>query len=186
MPRKLSVWSVLFGALFLLTALNGCHKSDASLAEAAAREFMTGDKETSFSLLTKTAQAKMGASFSKDTVTSLPNATYGPTTITDDTAEVGLVAKEKGKEKDVDKRGKVLLRREDGTWRVYGLRAEMAPGVDMTFDFEHPEAMMGEMMKAMSKGMADGLKDVGKNTGEGLRGFGQGFTQGITGAPGKK
>ena len=178
MPRKLLVWGLLFGALCLLTGLTGCRQSDASRAEDTARAFMSGGRDASFALLTKMAQEKMSVNFSKDTVKSMPDAKFGPTTIANDTAEVGLSATENG----ADKRGKVLLRRENGDWRVYGIRAEMAPGTEITFDFEHPESMMGEMMKAMSQGMADGMKAMGKGLGEGMRGF----AQGVSGAPDKK
>ncbi len=182
MSRKHTVRGLLFVALFLLMNLAGCRQSDSNRAEDAARRFMTGSRDESFALLTKTAQEKMGVKFSKDSVKALPNAAFGPTTISADTAEVGLVAKENG----VEKRGKVLLRRESGEWRIYGLRAEMLPGTEITFDFEQPEAMMGEMMKAMSKGMADSMKDIGKNMGAGMRGFNQGVQEGLSGTPQKK
>lgn len=43
----------------------------------------------------------------------------------------------------------VLLRKENGPWRVYGIRTTPMPGMSMTIDFEHPEAMVDEMNKMM-------------------------------------
>jgi hypothetical protein len=43
----------------------------------------------------------------------------------------------------------VLLRDEPDGWRVYGIRVNPMPGMNMTVNFEKPQAMMEEMAEMM-------------------------------------
>lgn len=45
----------------------------------------------------------------------------------------------------------ILLRQEAGNWRVYGTRVEPMPGMEMTLNFEDPQATADELKGVMEK-----------------------------------
>ncbi|WP_394794275.1 hypothetical protein [Armatimonas sp.] len=76
----------------------------------------------------------------------------------------------------------VLMRREGKEWRVWGLRLKGEKKPELTFDFEHPERMVGELFGATLGELTKGLKDAektGRAFGEALGGFVKGFSEGV-------
>jgi hypothetical protein len=73
--------------------------------------------------------------------------TIGAANVSGSAAEVSIQVTQLGTTVTND----VLLRDESGGWRVYGIRVSPMPGMNMTIDFENPQAMMEEMAEMMEK-----------------------------------
>ncbi len=91
---------------------------------------------------------------------ALESYTVGAAAVSGGNAEVPVAVNQMG----MTVTNNVLLRQESGAWRVYGVRVNPMPGMNMTMNFENPEAMMEEaqtmmenmtpaMMEEMMKGM---------------------------------
>jgi hypothetical protein len=185
--QKIAVWATLgMVALFLITG-TGCGTSDATRAKTAARDFVVAmdndDQQGAEALLTEAARQKMAEDPNRKNPLlegksdSQGEATYttGEPVITEDTASVP-VAKVSGEDKE---EATVCLRRENGAWKVYALKVPLRPGgTEVTLDFEHPEAMIGEAFKVMGDNLENMMKEAGKGMGEGMAAFMKGMGEG--------
>lgn len=160
-----------FAALFLVCAsMVGCGRHDpSSVTKSFIEASNRGDKETAESLLTRLARENVrsgkgeGVSIiRKDPVTKKDRKwddyTVGAATVGGDNATVPISTKTNEKAETI----KVKLRREDGSWRVYGFALPIDPnGQEITLDLEHPEHFAGELLKILPTAFGEGLKKLG-------------------------
>lgn len=71
-------------------------------------------------------------------------------------AKVAVSIVDNGEAQDM----KMLLRREDGRWGIYGAEISMGDGMNMTIDFEEFGAMMEEMASGLAEAMSAGFEDA--------------------------
>ena len=84
-------------------------------------------------------------------------ATYGQPKIDGDTALAPLNVTEGGNEETVT----LLFRKEEGEWRVHGLRmpSPFEPGGEFTLDFEAPQEALSGALEGMVEGLAEGMQE---------------------------
>lgn len=145
-------------ALVLLFA-PGCSRSAdatgaAAKADDVARQFIEAcnsrDRERFFALLTTPAREALEGDSGFDLAqASFDDFEIGETKVDGETAVVAVHVKGDAPE-DLD----VLMRREKKVWRVYGMRMEVAPGAEMTVEFEE----LGSMMEGIVEGLAESFE----------------------------
>jgi hypothetical protein len=182
MSRFTAVYGVLAAVFVLGIAPAGCGHSDRKAAEATARAFLEaadrGDNQALRATLTKQAQEAMGDDIGKRSSTERDHSEYviGQAAIADDTARVPVTVQEK----DSEKRVAFKMRREDGQWRIYALSLPLeADGGELTLDFEHPEAIAGQVFALIGKGMGEMFRGMGEGVSAMAKGFAEGFAQGV-------
>jgi hypothetical protein len=166
---------------------SGCSQ-DSARAREAARAFLTamnqGDSEAAKAVATQAARPNLTALL-KDNNSEGSSFTLGEPKVEGEknSAEVPCMLTKPGTKPTV---GKVLLRREEKEWRVWGLRVPTESGQEVTLDLEHPERALGELFGAALGELAQGLKGLGKDAektgrafGEALGGFMKGFSEGV-------
>lgn len=161
------------GLLLLTLLLTGCRNGNSP--ESVATKFLTATTQKDWNaakvLMTKAAQEAMSKSDSNSISPGGVSFTVGATSMQNEQTLVDFVLTEHDKpEKKTS--GKVNLRLENGEWRVFALKLQIEGGVDFTFDFEHPEASVGELFGRM---VGEGAKALGKGLGEAMRGFSEGL-----------
>ena len=146
--------------LLTLSTLFACGSSgdDPTVtAEGFLRAIQDRDQATFTSLMTEEARAVMaggdGFELGGDEVVSFE---IGESRVDGEEAEVTALVTEKEKQHEPD----LLLRKEAGEWRVYGMRMEEG-GIRLTIDFEK----MGETLGAMSEAIGDQLKEAFSDVG---------------------
>lgn len=79
----------------------------------------------------------------------------------------------------------VRMRREDGAWRVYAMTLPLEAGLSpVTLDFEHPEAIVSELMRATGEATGRAMGAFARGMEQGMKAFQQGFEQGMRGGAG--
>ena len=118
--------------------------SPESVTDSFLQAFKTGDMEQCQPYMTAKAWQSIGA-MPTGAMPPMEGYTVGAATTTGETSQVTVQVTQMGTTVPQD----VLLRKENGPWRVYGIRMTPMPGMSMTIDFENPEAIMDEMNKLM-------------------------------------
>ncbi len=169
--RKWILW-ILFSMACLATM--GCHRT--ASPESVAREFLEamrkGDRTAAEPLLTKKAQEQMRSHWDQKVIKGDPWAlASGETQITGEKAEARFKVQDNKESHDL----KVTLRLEEGAWRVYGLAFPLAPGIQITLDFENPEEVLRSIGEAIGRGIGEGMREMGKGLGDAAKGFADGL-----------
>jgi hypothetical protein len=76
--------------------------------------------------------------------------TIGETEITGDLAEVGVTSEQDGARQNL----KLVMRHEDGAWRVYGVKVVLGEDNEMTINFEKVDSMVESMAEGIGESMA--------------------------------
>ncbi len=75
------------------------------------------------------------------------------------------------------------MRREEGQWKVWAMRVPLAPGgPNITMDFEHPEAILGEAFKGIGEGIGAAMKGLGEGMVAMFQGMAKGMAEGAKAA----
>jgi hypothetical protein len=158
-------------------ACGGC-RSDQQNASSTATRFITAlehkDANEIKSLLTQEGQAKWTGDLTKDSEKSdkKDDVITIKQIIVKDQIATALASVQSGNDKpnDID----IDMKRENGEWKV---NAMSFPGNGMTikYDFEHPEAFLGDVMRGVGQALGEGFKQVGK----GLQSLAEGFANGM-------
>lgn len=123
--------------------------SPAKVAEGFMTSALSGDPAALQPYVTAKAWEKMGGAAGAGAMggdfPKPENYTVGAEVINGDTAQVPVQVTQFGMTVSQD----LLLRKESAGWRVYAMRVAPMPGMNMTIDFENPEAMVNEMQKMM-------------------------------------
>lgn len=181
--RKAALIAGAFILAVFMTTLTGCFRSDEQAATDVAREFLEAGKRGDDQAVKATLSQK-----ANDVVNSNPNKkgsplhanrsgdyTLGQAVISGDTAQVPVHAKgEVGKQEM-----QILLKREDRSWKVYGIAMAMPDGTKMTLNFEKPEELVGEMMKMLGTEMGRALSGVSTGMPRMMEGLQEGFKKGM-------
>lgn len=179
-------WSVAAGAagLVLVTlaifALTGGFKSDARRAQDAAGAFLSAlqrhDRAGVEANITRAAQERGWV----NDLAARPDNTAadrfeldGPAQVEGDDARVPVVLTDSERQREP---ATVLLRREARQWKVRAL-ALRPNGIPLTLDFEHPEAILGDIGRAAGQAFGKAMGEVGRGVGEFLQGISQGLAQ---------
>jgi hypothetical protein len=171
MRFKLTLGFLVLFAAGVLIGL-GC-KSPQSQARAVAQEFVraadTKDAGALDATLTRAARERGVARtmFSGERNSTPATTTVGEATVDGTSAQVAITS-------DKNEPGKLLLRKEDGNWRVWGVQMtpKDAPFGPMTLNFEKPEAILGDMARGF-----------GQALGSALKGFAEGMEKGLAETP---
>ena len=140
-----AVAAVVLGGVAYLPKLGfGSGPSPETITNAFLLAFKTGDMQQCKPHMTEKAWQSMGA-MPTGAMAPMEGFTVGAATTTGDTSQVAVQVTQMGMTVPQD----VLLRKENGPWRVYGIKMTPMPGMTMTIDFEHPEKIMEEMQKMM-------------------------------------
>jgi len=118
--------------------------SPESVTGSFLQALKTGDMQQCQPYMTEKAWQSIGA-MPTGAMPPMEGYTVGAATTTGETSQVTVQVTQMGMTVPQD----VLLRKENGPWRVYGIRMTPMPGMTMTIDFENPEAIMEEMKKMM-------------------------------------
>ncbi len=171
-------------------ALAGCGRSDERAAQETVQNFMSAtarhDAPGAKANLTSLAQANVNeanpAGSAKMTFGGGGDFSVGGAVVTDDQATVPVTTRDHNQETTLH----FKLRREAGQWRIFALTTPIKPGgTEITLDFEHPERMVGEMLKALPQGFKEGAQAMGEGAkafGEGFKAMGEAFKQGAENA----
>jgi len=140
-----AVAAVVLGGVAYLPKLGfGSGPSPETVTNSFLQAFKTGDMQQCKPHMTEKAWQSMGA-MPAGAMAPMESYTVGAATTTGDTSQVAVQVTQMGMTVPQD----VLLRKENGPWRVYGIKMTPMPGMTMTIDFEHPEKIMEEMQKMM-------------------------------------
>src|ERR1041385_1109107 len=165
--------------------LTGCGFSDESRAQTTTRACVEAFQRDDRLAVKETVTAKAWANLSgslenKEPKKDQADFSVGQAVITDDTALVAVTTRDNGKETT----GHVKLRREEREWRVYAISFPAGSGgPEVTIDFEHPEAMFGEMFKGLGEAMGAMFKGIGEGMGAMFKGMAEGFQKTSQSAP---
>ena len=129
------------------------HETPEDVAARVMDAASTQDEEAFMAVLT----AKARESLASDDEGSFGGQDYdsyeiGDATIEGTEASVPVEAVEAGATEKLN----LKLRQEDGAWRLYAMGMELAPGNEMTINFEN----IGEMMQGMVEGLGEALGDA--------------------------
>ena len=158
--------AIVFIALPLLAGCGGGGQTPEQVTQAFIDASNAADKDALQSLVTKKTWEFMGAQPTANEGSWEPakveSATVGAAVITEDTALVPVTGE--------DGTAKYMLRKEDGAWKLHGIKVEMMPGSEMTMDFEKPEEMFGGAMgAAMGDAMGEAMKEMGEGMEESMK-----------------
>jgi hypothetical protein len=168
---RLSLFSVYPAAMVTSVVLiSGCGLTDSGRAQSTTKAFhlavQSGDDTATDALLTTKARETLqrfrglNSNLAKNSPGEL---TVGTAVIEGDLAHVPTITKNSDNKTTETE---TLLRREDGNWRVYGLKMTNTDGKSLTIDFEHPEAMVGELLGQLAGEFAKGLSGLAKGFSE--------------------
>jgi len=159
--------ALVVGAAFLL---KGRQAADEKRAVAeVARKFAdlwtsSNGQEAMLALLSNKARESLGkdpaAKFSFPAPAAGTTVTVGEPKITADLAEVSVSRLEPGGKPEA---GLLKLRREEGTWRITGISAQLDPDDPATaffLDFENPAAGLGGLMEGLAGALQQELADA--------------------------
>lgn len=201
---KATLWAMVTASVFVgVTGVfcAGCGKSDAQQVNETARTFMSGmandDRTLVEGTLTGLARQKM-----QEGETSAPNKegighdgyTIGTPHIDGESASVPVTVtkndgatppatdtevkpEEDARESDKPQTETVTLkfRRENGAWKIWAMRVPFIPGgSNLTMDFEHPEAVVGDAFKGIGEGVGAAMKGFGQGMGAMFKGMAEG------------
>lgn len=172
-----SVGFFIAAAALIGSLCAGCGPTEGQKAQTAAREFVSsmqeGDRAGVARTLTMAARERMGDSpdaFAKKS-DGATGYSLGETTVDGEKAHVRVTMSDGEKSQPT----KILLRRENQAWKVYAMSGPSPTGgPDITMDFEHPEAVIGEAFREL--GRAAGLFASGMA--KAAEGFAKGFEEG--------
>lgn len=164
-----------FAAILGVLLLIGCANPKQE-AHDAAQKFTTAidtsDRALAEAQLTKAARERgvVGLLLDDRKKDTDSVSSVGEATIEGDHARVALITKSNDP-------ATLLLRKEDNQWRVWGIQgaSKDAPLAVMTFNFEKPEAIIGDSARA-----------AGEAIGSAIKGFADGLQQGISPTPAPK
>jgi hypothetical protein len=168
----------IMAALAVCLTLLACGKSDQAAAHDTTVNFMSalnsGDRQALDNTLTLKARDAMKDSKLGDNKKENGDYNVGDAKVDGDNAEVPVTVKDSDSDKTHDI--KVKLRREANEWRVYAMVIPTdSAGGDLTIDFEHPEAIVGDVFQVIGKGVGSLLKGVGEGLGAMFEGLGRGL-----------
>ncbi len=158
-------------------ACGGC-RSDEQNASSTATRFVTAlehkDANEIKSLLTQEGQAKWTGDIAKDSEKSdkKDDVITIKQIIVKDQIATALASIQSGSEKanDID----IDMKRENGEWKVNAMSFP-GNGMSVKYDFEHPEAFLGDVMRSVGQALGEGFKQIGK----GLQSMAEGFANGL-------
>jgi hypothetical protein len=131
------------------------------VAERVMQAASTEDEEAFLAVLTQKARESMESDDDSGGFAGQEYDSYDIGTAVVDGAEatVPVEAVSMGEPESLN----LKLRQESGAWRLYGLDVEIAPGTNMTVNFEN----IGEMMQEMMEGMGEALGEAFSSAMEG-------------------
>jgi tetratricopeptide (TPR) repeat protein len=151
------VFSILVAVLVVGTSFAAPAQRPEDVARAYMEAAKEGDTEGSLALMTEKAK-QAAAETGFEAAEAGPGASFkvGVARVKGERADVPVTMILEGEEKAAT----LLMRREKGEWRIYGMKAPVGPGgPEMTMDFENPQAMMAEMTKVMAEAMKEGFEE---------------------------
>jgi hypothetical protein len=162
-----------------IVACGGC-RSDEKVASDTATRFMFAmqhkNADEMKATLTQVGQQKWTGDLTKDNDQKNSDSkdndfVVKQVTIKDQTAEA-VVDAVSGKSDHAELR--VEMRRENGDWKVYAFEIP-ANGMNLTYDFEHPENFASNVLYGVGKALGEGFSQLSK----GFQSMAEGFSQGM-------
>lgn len=154
-----AVAAIILGGVAYLPKLGfGSEPGPESVTGSFLQALQTGDIQQCKPYMTEKAWQSIGA-MPTDAMPPMEIYTVGAATTTGETSQVAVQVTQMGMTVPQD----VLLRTENGPWRVYGMRMTPMPGMTMTIDFENPQAIIDEMnnmMQSMPPEVKQGVEDA--------------------------
>lgn len=148
-----AVGAIVFAGLAYLPKLGLGTPSPEKVTQSFMQALDSGNTEQCKPYLTAQSLQNFDLMFSQ--FPKLDGYTVGTATNSGDTSQVPVQITLMGNSQNSE----TLLRKDGGNWRIYGMRMMPMPGMKMTMDFEHPEAMLDDL-KGMMKDMPPEMTEM--------------------------